>query len=122
EQVLLNLAINSRDAMPRGGKLVIQTANAEVDRTEALRLGLLHAGLYVVLSVTDTGPGIDEAARDHLFEPFFTTKEQGKGTGIWFEVCCVRTAIMCWKPVTAWRHSRLSEITPTAFILSSRIW
>ncbi len=82
EQVLLNLAINSRDAMPRGGKLVIQTANAEVDRTEALRLGLLHAGLYVVLSVTDTGPGIDEAARDHLFEPFFTTKEQGKGTGL----------------------------------------
>jgi PAS domain S-box-containing protein len=82
EQVVLNLAINARDAMPRGGKLVIETANAVMDENSPhLQLGIAP-GRYISLSVSDTGVGMAPEVREKIFEPFFTTKEKGKGSGL----------------------------------------
>ena len=81
-QVLMNLCINSRDAMPNGGELSITAANVELDEQEAATNGKVKPGAYVVFSVTDNGSGIPPEIRDRIFDPFFTTKEVGKGTGL----------------------------------------
>lgn len=82
EQVLLNLAVNARDAMPKGGRLIITTSAVEVDASHALQFTEARPGLFVRLSMADTGTGIETAHLSRIFEPFFTTKAVGKGTGL----------------------------------------
>jgi len=82
EQVLVNLVLNARDAMPQGGKLTIETYNMDLEEGSRSNGGITPAGKYVVLAVTDNGCGMDEETQSRIFEPFYTTKELGKGTGL----------------------------------------
>ena len=87
EQVIMNLAVNARDAMPNGGKLTVTTANTTLDKKHLNNFPDLCAGDYVMLTIADTGTGMSEEVKAHLFEPFFTTKPPGKGTGLGLATC-----------------------------------
>jgi PAS domain S-box-containing protein len=82
DQIVVNLAVNARDAMPRGGKLILETGAVKFDETFAEQESAIAPGQYVMLAVSDTGSGMNEATVSRIFEPFFTTKEVGKGTGL----------------------------------------
>jgi len=82
DQIVVNLAVNARDAMPRGGKFILETGTAKFDEAFAEQHQAMPAGKYVLLAISDTGNGMDEATVSRIFEPFFTTKEAGKGTGL----------------------------------------
>ena len=82
DQILMNLATNAQDAMPKRGRLIIRTVRLELDSEFIDAYGYGRPGHYALLSVEDTGTGIDERTKERIFEPFFTTKEVGKGTGL----------------------------------------
>ena len=87
EQVIMNMIINARDAMPNGGKLMLETANVSFDEESVGRYPELKPGNYVMLAITDTGPGMTEAVKARMFEPFFSTKDVGQGTGLGLSTC-----------------------------------
>jgi PAS domain S-box-containing protein len=87
EQVIMNMAVNARDAMPRGGKLTISTSNTTIDQQTKFRNRTLKVGEYVMLAISDNGMGMTDEVKKHLFEPFFTTKGVGKGTGLGLATC-----------------------------------
>jgi signal transduction histidine kinase/FixJ family two-component response regulator len=87
EQVIMNLAINARDAMPRGGKLTVSTSNITIDQQTKFRNRTLDVGEYIMIAISDNGVGMTDEVKSHLFEPFFTTKGLGKGTGLGLATC-----------------------------------
>ena len=108
EQIILNLAVNSRDAMPQGGKLTITTTNVEVDEKFVGLHPSIKSGPHVLLSISDTGCGMDKETQSHLFEPFYTTKGPGKGTGLGLATVY---GIVKQSEGSVWVHSEIGEGT-----------
>lgn len=82
QQIIMNLVVNAREAMPTGGKLTIETANVDFDTDYVRKHPVARVGPYVMVAISDNGIGVDEETKNHMFEPFYTTKERGKGTGL----------------------------------------